>query len=665
MSGSSVEQHIDTVDAYARTLYVRTRQDPSLSDIGDAVKQIHVVLRHLRVEAADPDSLLANPESIYSRQLRPLVDSCGSTLNQLEHALDSGSGLSAARSRLKGDKASVDGFLDTVQLQKSKAAVPIVNTDQESLEHIKDKVDNVAMRVFSRRDSGFADDKDRVWKEFKAELEKEGFSPTVLKQHKEVLRAYIRGLESLSLQNGGDPPTVRGLLEYEAESNKLALHSPKELVYEDMENEKFSPSLKTQRRSVADDTPPPLPPKEPLTELESPPPLPPRHSPSPEKMQQEISGDDSMALISTTDIMAMDRLGAGIANIHLDPRSQQQYQLPSSPNPKYLPWRTPDSLMPPDVAELPGSLSTSPQAVPMPNHPHLSTSPNSQGQPRLAPDRYGKAIPMNAQWTKINRSLVSPEVLERAGVRYEARPTYVAILGRFSREQISEFARQSADARAARTQREKTMRKDASQPYAHMRQDSKSSRDDELSDSDLFDESDTTDSDDDRTSEKGTKSYPYIVSPPNKTSPAATVKPKGILKNRNENHVRFAGAEPYEVSNKSPGSRGEERRSRRPEERRRPRDDHRERDSRESRDNYYYRSGGGSGSEHASDRHRPRTYRDDREHHHHRRSAPHRISEREKKSIKKKAWGETLGAVGLGGAAVSLLSVLAEAASAV
>lgn len=33
--------------------------------------------------------------------------------------------------------------------------------------------------------------------------------------------------------------------------------------------------------------------------------------------------------------------------------------------------------------------------------------------------------------------------------------------------------------------------------------------------------------------------------------------------------------------------------------------------------------------------------------------------------MKKKTWGETLGAVGIGGAAVSLLSVLAEAASSV
>lgn len=183
MSGSPVEQHIDAVDAYARTLFLRTRQDSSLSDVADAVRQLHIALRHLRIEAADADSLLANPESIYSRQLRPLVDSCANTLGRLEDALDDGTSLTSVRSRLRGERASVDGFLDAVQLQKSKGVVRI-DADQGGLEGIKDKVDIVAKRVFSRRDSGFVDDEDRVWKEFKAELENEGFSPTVLKKHK-------------------------------------------------------------------------------------------------------------------------------------------------------------------------------------------------------------------------------------------------------------------------------------------------------------------------------------------------------------------------------------------------------------------------------------------------------------------------------------------------
>ena len=97
----------------------------------------------------------------------------------------------SVKRRLRGDRATLDGFLDAVQLQKSKnppssASFAQIPTDEESLDRIKDKVDEVARRVFGRRDSGLADvdDEDKLWKQFKAELEKEGFSPAVLRKHK-------------------------------------------------------------------------------------------------------------------------------------------------------------------------------------------------------------------------------------------------------------------------------------------------------------------------------------------------------------------------------------------------------------------------------------------------------------------------------------------------
>lgn len=442
--------------------------------------------------------------------------------------------------------------------------------------------------------------------------------------NKDVLRAYIRSLETMSSPTGA-PPSVRGMLEYEAGSNRTAHRaSGKEVAH-------------------LDTKPPPIPPKEPLPELESPPPmLPPRRSPSPEDADDNESVV-STALILTKDIMDMDRVESGMANMHLQPNAQ--LQLPSSPDPKYITWQPANSFT--ESGELP-----------------TSKVPPASGQQKpwmgLAPDRYGKEIPMNAQWTRINRNLVSPEVLARAGVRYEARPTFVAILGRLSREQIADFARQSADCRAARAMRQNPPRGggEGDPRFTHQRTDSKSSIEDD--ESDLFDESDSTDSDDDGTSEKGTKSYPFIVSPPDKTSPSATVKPKSILKNRNENHVRFT-PEPYETSSRSPGSSSSYREDRR----RRRRDDDREH---RSSGNYRHYSNGEGGS--GGERHRPRASYDDREHHHHHRRHRgdrdrdrERERERERKSNKKKAWGETLGAVGLGGAAVSLLTVLAEAAT--
>lgn len=486
------------------------------------------------------------------------------------------------------------------------------------------------------------------------------------------MRAYIRSLETMSSQTGA-PPSVRGMLEYEAEAHKTARHaSDKEMDHRAAAGRfKLSPELIPQTRALGGQ-PPPIPPKEPLPELESPPTLQPRRLPSPEDIY-DTESVDPMALILTRDIMDMDQMGSAMANMHLRPDLRQQHALASSPDPKYLSWHATEA------ADLSGSSPQQQQAwLSRSAQPNGQPSLHGQQNPRtaLAPDRYGKEIPMNAQWTRINRDLVSPEVLARAGVRYEARPTFVAVLGRLSREEIADFARQSADCRAARTVRQNNPPlpprgggNDAR--HTHQRTDSKSSREDADDDeSDLFDESDLTDSDDDGTSEKGTKSYPFIVSPPEKTSPSATAKPKSILKNRNENHVRF-DPEPYEVSpSKSPSSSSYRSDDRPGSERRRRRgdDDKDHRGSSHRNHGHHHRSGS------EGDKHRPRlTYddRDDRDHHHHRRHRSDRERdrdrgrdrERERKGSKKMGWGETLGAVGLGGAAVSLLSVLAEAAT--
>jgi hypothetical protein len=57
-------------------------------------------------------------------------------------------------------------------------------------------------------------------------------------------------------------------------------------------------------------------------------------------------------------------------------------------------------------------------AITIPND-RLGTSPR-QEPIRLAPDSQGNEIPADAKWTRITRRLVSPEVLDQDGRRYEA-----------------------------------------------------------------------------------------------------------------------------------------------------------------------------------------------------------------------------------------------------
>ncbi|KAG6018615.1 hypothetical protein E4U41_003731 [Claviceps citrina] len=692
MSRAEPLEHIDAVDAFARTLFVRVKasSSPLLAEVATPVRQLHIALRHLRVEAADPDSLLRRGDaSVYARQLGPIVQDCEHALKQLEAVLERSSAahirdpedlagrVAAVQSRIASETTSIDMFLDTVQLHNPANNAPqvLVHAKDADLEHIKDKVDNIAKGLFLPRDSsgGASVDEDQMWQVFKSKLEGEGFSPRVLRQHKDILRAYIRELQSMSAANGGAPPTVRGLLEHEAMSHRYTPPVPpkeplspvyskgprKKKSHPDADDDK--PGLSMTRRM----------PDRASSSLSS------RHEAnfpcSSEDASNKEGGEPSdslaLALISTEDLVAMDDMNSRLAGMHLHPAaasyfSAQQMKRGSDS----LPSGMAGSWPPPHVATA-GQPGQSLMAKSPSRSPSMTT--------RLAPDRYGKEIPPDAAWTKVKRSLVSPEVLQRAGVRYEARPDYVAILGRLSRDEVAEYARQSANCRAARS-----AQGHAPPPRAHPRgshshrhrADSKSSsenKDDDDDDDDdddgsvLWDESDSTDHDDDKSSERGTRSQPYIVSPPNESqrraSSSAAVRPKPILKNKNEHHVRFA-PEPHEVQIEGPRSydgayglhdgRREDGGARR----------------RRRHHHHHHRDGGRrddrarSGEYYRSSRHADRLAGEgDRRRDHHRPRREERERERERHT-RRRTWGETIGVVGIGGAAASLLGVLAEAA---
>ena len=61
-------------------------------------------------------------------------------------------------------------------------------------------------------------------------------------------------------------------------------------------------------------------------------------------------------------------------------------------------------------------------------------------------DATKKGIPPNARWTKIDRRLVSPAVLE-GQERYEERPDYVIVLRVLSKEEIHDYALKTAEVR--------------------------------------------------------------------------------------------------------------------------------------------------------------------------------------------------------------------------
>ncbi|KAK4250619.1 hypothetical protein C7999DRAFT_28954 [Corynascus novoguineensis] len=779
---------IESVGAFARQLYRRARDaGTDFVDLAIAIRNLRTALKDLEAEAQDHDSPLyaqtnpaANSEtqnSVYGRQLWSLVEDSDFALKQVSTILqkygDIPSSSTARRNADRGEIArkvdlirgdvisqsmKIDIFLDTVQLHSvAKPRPALENVDDQQMDGIKNKVDTIANRIFREREnrSPSEGDEEELWRSFKRELEREGFSAQVLQEHKEVLRAYIRELESHQPPSGGSPPSVRGLLHWDEklpmtappapypvhDGELMANSNPGALSNEGrrrvpMSEHSDSMLLSSESRSPA------------LPQLSF------EQSTSSEQSDAESSPSASTALISTRDLMALDRYCSGkvatFTNVgtsllpptrapfyfispgtspdtrYFSPGTQQlpipgavapghdgqpvalppPYSSASTPGPPPPPYGSSLTATPSDAV---WDLATLSSSAPTSGHDMQGQYPPQRQYSRLAPDSKGQTIPLDATWTKIDRRLVSPEVLEKAGVRYEARPSFVAVLGILTREQIEEFARKSFEVRRARTLPAKARSGNAERQQTGVRQetygdyyrkrgvgesrggDRESVTRDHGSEA-LFDASDSDgdDSNNDRRREtgqvrhrgrytpkdyipseskhldsedegKGAKAHPIIVSPPTSVdgddvSPSSTVLPKPILKNKNPNHVRFDRNGPREIS---PGQYSERRRDREYErDRDRPRRD-------KSRERSRNRSK-------VTDRDRDRDRDKDLDH----RSASKRYSDRDRdrdrdrdqprrgeedRPSRRAALKDAAGAIGVSGAAATLLSVLTQA----
>lgn len=223
-SATTTAASIEPVDALARQLYHGARTaGPDFTDVATAVRALHTVLKHLRAEAEDPDSLLnsAGPHgdgenNQYARQLTPIVEDSDFTLKQLDTILQkygnvgetadgrdaevqgtdesrSNSNMGSRekdmvaliRTKLANQKTNIDLFLDTIQLHNPvKSRGVLESADDRQLDSIKDKVDAIAAKLFHRRDPAGSEDEEELWQQFRTELENSGFSSDVLRRNK-------------------------------------------------------------------------------------------------------------------------------------------------------------------------------------------------------------------------------------------------------------------------------------------------------------------------------------------------------------------------------------------------------------------------------------------------------------------------------------------------
>ncbi|KAI0004833.1 hypothetical protein F4779DRAFT_621180 [Xylariaceae sp. FL0662B] len=806
---------VEKVDSFSRKLYKRARNaGPNFEEIATVVRTLHTVLKHLKVESEDPESLLNDRNATaYLRYLRQILEDTEFRFKQLDTILEkyggNGSGsqgdaagghgtqmdgekgwmmlgswdrdlLDMIRRKLLEQHRDIGVFLDTIQLHNPSKSGQFVGTSNANLDAIKDKVDAIASRLYQRRNSNL-DDKEELWEQFRDELEKEGFSSDVLRKHQDVIRAYIRQLDEQLSANGGSTPSVRGLLvnyqppaddEYQRQAAPYpgpypvyppAIQSEQKERYGSIDNEKYFPSANMERLQEE------------------------KYPPTSRHPDHDGTSTEPMALMSTRDLMALDKREADLAiamgNMHLYPPTpaNAHYNMSGSPSTiHYLPssGSQPAIVSSSPPANVADQLAVSPRDVPsIVNQQGLPALPAAQQYSRLAPDSQGRDIPLDAKWTRIPRELVSPETLREAGVRFEARPDFVAILGTLTREEVGDLAKRTVEIRNSRRQAGERRERRTSDRYhpdkyrnwdviqARRQRDGRDKsaggdsaadvvgardrqRADSPASSELYDSSSdeyetsvgyynerepvstygsspsprhrasaqaqsqpqshpkisdpkhdgrtraradnvgTNIDDGDDNDKTRTKVYPFIVPPPKDdegASPAATVKPKPILKNKGEDpHVRF-DPEPQILDDSSLPRSSPPRRSS-------TRDRDRDREKRYHSDRYADRDRERErhpDRDRDRDRDRNRTQDRDREEYPHRHRRSHRyhsnssgggssrrdrdrdyvdndyVSSRRKddRAAKRRARDETLRAVGIGGAAASLLSVLAEAAS--
>ncbi|KAH8812077.1 hypothetical protein F5884DRAFT_784305 [Xylogone sp. PMI_703] len=482
------------VITFARTLYRSCRDaGGEYDEISREVRGLHTVLRHLKYEIEAPESPLNRDRSKWTRQLAPIIADCDHTLRQLDQLIQKygrlahsdrsptsprvlwekvrfGSNemdqLGAIRVKLISHKTSLTLLLDTIQLRQCGDMSNVLESHGDQLDVILDKVDNIAARMGQRSRSTFTtyeDDDKEVWKQFRRELIAEGFSSDVLQQHKDVLRAYIREIDQEGLLDEISPSAkpatavnaerwLEGVSTAQSEvppppfspSNTGSDDSGKEMLARE-ENMKFPQSIKDERRR------PDLGPPMENSTSRQPSPIP-KLITSMEKMPYYLNTDGSDSEYS--DDESFGSSATIIKTTDLVKASQALPIMPSGSPVSYKGQGYLDEGPPKPIVYQPrqqlevDSPSLQPGGIPIPGR---SPGASPRLEPRkLAPDQYGNEVPPDAKWTQIKRSLISPEVLEQDGLRYEAYPEFVAILGVLSRKEIERLAARSKVIRQSR-----------------------------------------------------------------------------------------------------------------------------------------------------------------------------------------------------------------------
>ena len=201
-------------------------------ELTQEVLSLHVVLRRLEHEIEKPETAFNGVRSGESdnEELQVIVNGCRRVLNILDQILTKynalgeqersgrklwqkikfGNGkmadIAEMRAKLTYYTSAMSLFLNMVSMGTMGRVERQMNDTGGDLKEIKAAVNGITAHLMSSNNrhegsvlTAYADDDRAVWKEFRRELLGDGFSSSVIRKHKRLIKAYIEELGSRGL----------------------------------------------------------------------------------------------------------------------------------------------------------------------------------------------------------------------------------------------------------------------------------------------------------------------------------------------------------------------------------------------------------------------------------------------------------------------------------
>ena len=204
------------------------------------VSSLDVVIRRLEKEVSKPESPINRPGDRCKEELQAIVGGCEKVLKLLNRVLEKYNTLSEKERSVKklwqkvrfgnGELADIRDLREKVTYYTSALSLFVnmvsmgsmgrveqkMETAGEDIREIRIAVNGITAHLLSATNregsvlTTYADDDKAVWKEFRKELIGEGFSSTVIRKHKRLIKTYIKELGDRGMLDDEDHHDAKG-----------------------------------------------------------------------------------------------------------------------------------------------------------------------------------------------------------------------------------------------------------------------------------------------------------------------------------------------------------------------------------------------------------------------------------------------------------------------